>query len=195
MGKKVTVAQRRRLARRAALWPDSHKLIYDKREESGFCTVPRTLSLVGTLIKHLSARVDPSKAYWDLWLRQRDDGFVEVEDQEEMAASCGYVRPPRNVRTWREAIDELERLGFIKVAGKGTRKYAFILLHHPHDVVQWMRDTKPNSIPDWWWSLFENRVMDIGAKLRWTPPKAATKAALFEDFPEALDAEDDDLPF
>ena len=186
MGRKVTVMQRRRVERRSSLWPGSEHHIYDKKDESGFCTLPRTLNLTATLIKHLSAKKDPSRVYLELWFRQRDDGFVEVDDQEEMAASCGYSRAPRNVRTWREAIDELERLGFIKVGRKGTRKYAYILLLHPHDVVQQLRHTTPKAVPEWWWSLFENRIMDIGAKLRWTPPK---KLESFEDFPEALDGE------
>jgi hypothetical protein len=185
MARKITATQLRRVERRESLWPGSEALIYNRKDESGFCTLPRTLSLIATLIKQLSSTKDPSRVFLDLWFRQRDDGFVEVEDQEEMAASCGYSRPPRNVRTWREAIDELERLGFIKVGRKGTRKYAYVLLLHPHDVVQQLRHKKPKAIPDWWVSLFDNRVMDIGATLRWSPPAKTD----FDDFPEALDAD------
>ena len=186
MARKITVAQRKRLHRRDELWPDSKGLIYDRKDESGFCTIPRTLVLVSTLIKHLAPSKDPSKVYLDLWTRQRDDGFVEVWDQEEMAATCGYSRPPRNVRTWREAIDQLQELGFIRVAPKGTRKYGFLFLPHPHDVVQKLKHSNPKAVPDWWWSLFENRVLEIGATLRWKP---------VDDSPASLDAEDDNLPF
>jgi len=194
MARKLTHYDRRRLERRNSLWPESKALIYDKRNETGFCTVPRTLPLICTLIKHLSKRKDPSRIYLDLWSRQRDDGFVEVEDAEELAASSGYASPPRNVRTWREGMDELERLGFIQTAARGTRKHKYVLLFHPHDVAQRIHHESPKAIPEWWWDLFTNRVMDIRGKLRWEPPPARAEQS-FEDFPEALDDDDDDLPF
>src|SRR5687767_13078279 len=135
MTKKLTEYDRRRRELRNELWPDSEKAIYNRRDETGFCTLPRTLPLVATLIRHLSEK-DPSRAYLELWFRQRDDGFVEVEDPDEMAACAGYATGTRNVRTWREKLDELARLGFIRVKGKGNQKYRYILLLHPHDVVQ-----------------------------------------------------------
>lgn len=196
MARKMTEYDRRRLERRNTIWADSAKVIYDKRNESGFCTVPRTLGLVCTLIKHMSQKKDPSRIYLDLWLRQRDDGFVEVEDAEEMAASAGYWRTPRNLRTWREGMDELQRLGFIRTAARGTRKHKYVLLPHLNDVVQRIHHENPKAIPPWWWDLFSNRVMDIRAKLRWEPPKqkkSASKDDPFSDFPESLD--DDALPF
>jgi hypothetical protein len=166
MAKKITAYDMRRLARRDSIWPDSVEEIYNKANEAGFCTIPRTVSLVGTLIRHLSETKDPSRVYVDLWTRQRDDGFVDVEDPEELAQSAGYPIPPRNLRTWKEAIEELARLGFIKTSSKGTRKHKYVLLLHPHDVVEKMRAENPKAIPDWWWEVFVNRVQDIGAKLR-----------------------------
>jgi hypothetical protein len=193
MAKKLTQYDVRRREKRNALWDDAEAAIYNKREESGFCTVPRTLPLMTTLIKHLSPKKDPSRVYLDLWFRQRDDGFVESEDQEEMAACSGYPTGTRNVRTWRERLEELERLGFIRIKPKGTQKYRYILLLHPHDVVQRIRHKTPAAIPDWWWGYFESRIRDIRAELRWTPEVVA--AGDFDDFPGALNDEDDDLPF
>lgn len=165
MAKKITAFDTKRQARRDALWPGSVEEIYDKSDESGFCTIPRTMSLIAVLIRALSKK-DPSRIYIDLWSRQRDDGFIDVEDPEELAQSSGYPQAPRNVRTWREGIEDLVRLGFIKTSPRGTRKHKYILLLHPHDVVERIHDTEPGRIPEWWWSLFTNRVLDIGAKLR-----------------------------
>lgn len=193
MAKKLTQYDVKRRERRNGLWPESEKVIYDKREESGFCTLPRTLPLIATLIRHLS-KTDPSRVYIDLWFRQRDDGFVEVEDAEEMAASSGYATGTRNVRTWREKLDELRDLGFIKVAEKGTQKYRYILLLHPHDVVQRLRHENPKVIPDWWWSYFQSRVADIKAPLRWKPADSVKeKVADFEDFPGDLGDDEESL--
>lgn len=176
------------------MWSKAQEIIYDKRNESGFCTIPRSLALVATLIRHLSKR-DPSRAYWDLWTRQRDDGYVEIDDAAEMAAISGLTGT-RALKSWREKLDELERLGFIQIKGKGNQKYKYVLLLHPHDVVQKIRHETPDRIPDWWWSYFTTRIQDIGAKLRWEPPKAVTKNGSddFDDFPSAL-TDEDDMPF
>lgn len=192
MAKKLTVYDKKRQARRNEFWPQSSKVIYDKRDEAGFCTVPRSLAMIATLIHHLSKN-DPSRVYWDLWTRQRDDGYVEIEDAEEMAA-CSGLKGTRALKSWREKLEELQRLGFIRIQAKGNQKYKYILLLHPHDVVQQMKHADPAAIPDWWWSLFQIRMRDVGAKLRWSPPKAKV-ADDFEDFPNALSDEDDDLPF
>ena len=194
MPRKFTQYDRRRLARRNSIWDDAEPHIYNRKEESGFITIPRTLPLVCTLLKILGEKNDPSRVYFELWCRQRDDGFVEIDDGDEVAAAAGFYRgSTRRVRSLREALDQLEKLGFIRISGKGPRKYAFILILHPHDVVQRIKHEHPDWIPDWWWSLFSLRVQDIGAKLRWEPPKAAP--ATLDAFPEALDDEDDDLPF
>jgi len=56
MAKKITAFDRRRHARRDNLWNKDQEVIYDKRNESGFCTIPRSLALIATLIRHLSKR-------------------------------------------------------------------------------------------------------------------------------------------
>jgi hypothetical protein len=184
MPRKITSYDARRRALRNGLWPDSESVIYDKRDENGFCTVPRTLPLVATLLRHISAN-DPSRVYMELWFRQRDDGFVEVEDSDEMAAGSGYATGTRNVRTWREKLDELETLGFLRIKGKGNQKYRYLLLLHPHDVVQRIRSLSPEKIPEWWWGYFESRVRDIKADLRLNRPEKADLD--FADFPGTLD--------
>lgn len=159
---------RRRIELRDQLWPDSARIVWDRldRKEKGFTTIPRTLPLVGTLIRHLTDRLDASRTYFDLWGRSWDGGLVEIMDEEEMAASCGYAAAKRNVRTWRERMVALERLGFIRIQPKGTRKYGYVLLVHPHDAVERLRHDNDHDVPDWWWTLFLKRANEIRAVLR-----------------------------
>lgn len=159
---------RKRMELRDQLWPDAPVVVWDRsdRKEKGFTTVPRTLPLIGTLIRHLTDRLDASRAYFDLWGRSWDGGLVEITDEEEVAASCGYATAGRNVRTWRERMVVLERLGFIRIKPMGTRKYGYVLLIHPHDVVERLRHEDNARVPDWWWSLFLKRMNEIRAVLR-----------------------------
>ena len=64
-------------------------------------------------------------------------------------------------------MDALRSLGFIDVKPKPGRKFGYILVLHPHDVVRALRDT--GRVPNDWWELFESRLCDMGAELR-APP-------------------------
>ncbi|MCH8951826.1 MAG: hypothetical protein IID49_06865 [Proteobacteria bacterium] len=129
------------------VWRDADDVIWHRKSETGFCTIPRTLSLAATLIKHLGNRIDASRVFIDLWTRNFDDGLVVINDPEAMAASCGYARGGRGVRTWRQAIHLLEELGFIRLEAKGTRTYGYVLLLHPNDAVERLREK--GVVPDW----------------------------------------------
>ena len=159
---------KKRIELRDQLWPDSPEVVWDRtdRKEKGFTTLPRTVPLVGALIRHLTDRLDASRAYFDLWGRSWDGGLVEIDDEEELAASCGYTTSKRNVRTWRERMVTLEQLGFIRIKPRGTRKYGYVLLVHPHDAVQRLRHDDEHDVPEWWWTLFLKRTNEIRAVLR-----------------------------
>lgn len=57
-----TVAAARRLELRDQLWPDASSVVWNRKEEKGFCTIPRTLPLVMTLIDQLEKGKDASRA-------------------------------------------------------------------------------------------------------------------------------------
>jgi hypothetical protein len=157
-------AKERRARLRELQWgPGVDDSIWHKREK-GFCTIPRTLPLVVTLIRQLSRNVDAGRVYLDLWARQFEDGYVDVADEAELASSCGYANGSRGVKSWREAMKLLEDLGFITSKPKGQRKYGYVLLIHPHRVVAELLDMKGSKVPDWWVGLYERRLIEIGAK-------------------------------
>lgn len=158
-----TRAAAKRLQLRDQLWPNASNVVWNRKEEKGFCTVPRTLALLMTLIDQLEKGKDASRAYLDLWCRAFDEGFVEVTDESDFAYSAGYTHPNRNVRTWRERIDILKKLGFVRVAPKGSKKYGYMLLIHPHKVVKKIR--RGRRVPDNWWGAYTNRASQIGSVL------------------------------
>src|SRR5438067_8618891 len=107
--KKLSPAERRQVLRNQ-LFTGSSKKVWSRTDEDGFATIPRTLPLIATLIRLLTDDLDASRVYVDLWGRVYDEGLVDVLDEEEFAASCGYATPTRNVRTWRERIEALQEL-------------------------------------------------------------------------------------
>lgn len=158
---KKTASDRRRELR-DSLWPGSGKLIWSRKTDDGYCSVPRTLPLIMTLINMMSGKEgDASRVYFELWCRAYDEGFIEMADEADHAFAAGYVSS-RGVRTWRERMDLLTDLGFIKVKPKGSWKYGYVLLVHPHDVVETLKTTK--QVPDEWYSAYLHRSGQIGAR-------------------------------
>jgi len=160
---------------RDGLWPDADDMVWDRKAEKGFCTIPRTLPLLMSLIGRLSPKNkgDASRVYLELWTRAFDEGFVEIVDEEAHAFACGYETPGRGVRSWRERMDVLEELGFIRVKPRGSRKHGYVLLIHPHKVVESLREKRPGEIPEGWYSSFLERMVAIGA----APKKVLSKGA------------------
>jgi hypothetical protein len=164
LSKPLTKVAIRRQGLRDQLWPGETDKLWHRSTEDGYSTVPRTLPLVMTLIDELKDKGrDISRVYFDLWCRQFDDCFVEVTDEESFAYSSGFTTTGRNVRSWRERIDVLRELGFISVQPNGSRKYGYILLHHPHRVVLELK--AKNKISDAWWGAFSKRASEIGTEM------------------------------
>jgi hypothetical protein len=158
---KTKSAARRELVR-DAIWPDAVSVAWDRKKEKGFCTIPRTLPLIMTLIDHLQKGKDASRVYFDLWCRAFDDYLVEVRDEETLAYCAGYISG-RNVRTWRERIHVLQKYGFIRVEAAGTKRFANIFIVDPHKVVKALREK--DQVPRNWWSAFNQRAAEIGCVL------------------------------
>jgi hypothetical protein len=164
MAANKTPAQKRR-EQREALWPNSDSLLWTAKSAKGFFSAPRTISLVATLIRHLAPKLDPSRVYLDLWARNFEESIVDVGNEQDMAAACGYALGTRSIRTWRERIDALVKFGFIRVKPSGTRKHGHILLLHPDRVIATLRLRDDLTIPDWWLSLYDARMRDTGASV------------------------------
>ncbi len=151
---------------RDQLFPGSASEIYDRNIHDGFSTVPRTIGLILTLLEQLAAKgKNVSRVYSELWFRTTDCKLIEIEDEADIAYASGL-----SVRRWKERIDILEQLGFVRVAPNGARRYGYIFLPNPHDLVVQMR--RNGQISDEWWGAFTKRCSKIGYKLPGDQPPA-----------------------
>jgi hypothetical protein len=153
---------KRRLELRNQLWCDAPNVVWSRKENDGYTSIPRTIPLLALLISQLSEKGNPSGVYWDIWCRAFDEGFIEVTDEQEFAYSSGYTGN-RALRTWQEHIKALESLGFIRLAPKGNRQIGYVLLLNPYIVVKRLREE--GKVPEQaWWNAFTARMSQIGAK-------------------------------
>lgn len=131
---RVTAAQRRRLKLRDELWPDvTPDSLWSRTSFVGFTTIPRTLPLVLRIIDTLDKK-SAGRVYLDLWCRAFDDYVVEVRDEYEAAFASGYDGQ-RAIRSWRERVEVLESLGFVRTKTTPHGAYRYILILDPHKVI------------------------------------------------------------
>ena len=107
---------------------------------------------------------DPTRVYLDLWCRSWDEGIIEGIDPDAAAFSSGY-KGTRATRTWSEHMNELMKLGFIKIAPHGNSAIGHVLLVNPLDVVEELRGRKGIHISEEWWNAYLTRADAIGAVL------------------------------
>ena len=167
---------KRRTTLRERFWPNSGELIWSRHTHVGFTTIPRTLPLILRLIKELSpkGKGDPSRVYFDLWSRVYDEGFVEVTQPDDFAYAAGYTGT-RALRTWREHVQLLAHMGFIRTEEQGNRDIAYVLILNPHEVVAQLRSI--NKVPKEWWTAFVAQAEAIKADIPNTEESVSAKSA------------------
>jgi hypothetical protein len=156
--------QERRELMRNELWPDSEKLIWRSKGNSGFVPLPRVLPLIGELIRTAGGKGDPSRVYMDLWFRCFDDGYVQIDSVELLAFSAGY-QGTRATRTWKEHMLRLAELEFIMYRGNPANEFRYVLLIDPVVAAQSLRRRQPQLVSDEWWNNFAERLLAIGGTL------------------------------
>ena len=151
-------------ALRAVLWPNIDDLpIWNRQTSDGYTTVPRTLSQLGAIADALSGKGKPvMQTYLELWCRVYDNGFINLNRQQEIAFASGFSGQ-RAVATWRERMKRLQELQFIDIKEGPSGPYSYALILNPYWVIANHKHIKTKQLPqDRYVALFE-RVIEIGA--------------------------------
>ena len=156
-GKKVAKERREQL--RKDFWPDED--FWTASKAKGWFSATRTLSLILGLMdsKPLSGTRAPSKVYVELLTRHFDSGIIEMKSEDEHAYAAGYTGN-RAVRSWRERMQLLEELGFIKTKEAGGRSFHYVLLMHPTVAVKQLYGE--NKVSEDWWTTYRGRQAEVG---------------------------------
>ena len=155
-GNKSTGAERREKLRRE-FWRDEDA--WTGENEKGWFRAPRTLPLLLALLgeKGLSGNQDPTRVYVELLARHIDGGVIEMGHEGDHAFAAGYDGR-RGMRTWRERMRTLEKLGFIKTRRIGNQDFKYVLLVHPTTAIQHLRDS--GRVSDHWWDTYRARQLE-----------------------------------
>ncbi len=172
MERKPTAKQRKTKSQRFAqrmkerrddLWPDiPTDRIWNRIDSDGFTTIPRTLTLIGTVADLLAGKNKRvSAVYWGLWCRVVDTtGLVNIENEYELATEAGFSGE-RRIYTWRDRLKILIHLKFIEVQEGPKGPYQYVLIFNPYQVLydHW----KAKKFQKQYWISFIERADEIGA--------------------------------
>jgi hypothetical protein len=159
----ATVGRRKRDQLKTALAPDFEGKTWPRPGEVGWCKFPRATPAILRILDRVEIRGDRdlTRTLLDIWCRNYGDGFVELEDERHHASLAGLQPNSRGVRSWGERLDLLERLGFLKVLGRGAVRRAYVLVLDPNEAVLGLREE--GLVSDELWSQYQTLRVRAGA--------------------------------
>jgi hypothetical protein len=167
---KQSQTRRLRMAERAQQQLDLHfpdvpvTLLWRRKSNDGFTTVPRTLPIAMQAIDNQSKGSPAGHSLFCLWSRAPDNPLIMVEAPATFAAEAGFTGE-RAVDTWRKRMKTLRELEFIRTKQGPSGEFHFILLLNPNVAVELMR--KNGLVQDGLYGRFRDRVAEVGAAGDW----------------------------
>jgi hypothetical protein len=140
--------------------------IFDSKSAKGWRPVPRTFPLILALIHRLAPKGKAdgaARVYFELFMRDMGEGFVELTDEDAHAFASGYADSRSGVRSWRDCINVIVNLGFIKIQPNGMRSLGYALLLDPDKVVEGLLKKQSPNIPRGWLNTYQQRKVQTGA--------------------------------
>jgi hypothetical protein len=167
---KQSQTRRLKMAERAQQQLDLHfpdvpaTLLWRRKSNDGFTTVPRTLPIAMQAIDATSKGAPAGHSLFCLWARAPDNPLIMVEAPATFAAETGFAGE-RAVDTWRKRMKTLRDLEFIRAKPGPSGEFHFILLLNPNIAVERMRERK--LVQDGLYGRFRDRVAEVGAAGDW----------------------------
>lgn len=161
--KKVRSADAKRLALRNNFWPHiSDEVLWLRKGRVGFTTIPRTMSLIGRIMDHLSGKGTPVfGTYLALWCRVFDEAFVEIRNDKELAFESGFSGS-RGEATWRTRMRKLQTLGFIDIHKGLASDLQYVLIYNPIRVIAMIYE-REKLVRDTAYHALMTRLIEVGA--------------------------------
>lgn len=152
---------RRQLDARAKLWPEITDAMLWSMDSDGWSAVPRLMPLMMSIMDDLSGKGFPvSRTYLEMWTRLRDERFLTLNRPEEMAFHAGF-EGQRALRTWKDRVQRLSKLGFIGLMPGPLGDLSYAVFYNPYHVIK--RAYLAGKVQDKKWHALVIGANEIGA--------------------------------
>lgn len=138
-------------------WPP--QLVWRRKTNDGFTTLPRTMPLVMQVIDSQSKGQPAGHTLFCLWARSPDNPLVVIEHPATFAAEAGFDGE-RAVDTWRRRMKTLLALNFISAKKGPSGDFHYVLLLNPNVAVEllWQKQLIQAGL----YSRFLDRLAEVG---------------------------------
>jgi hypothetical protein len=131
-------------------------------DNDGWVALPRLMPLMLSIMDDLSGKGFPvSRTYLELWSRIRiEESFLALNRPEEMAFHAGF-EGQRALRTWRDRMQRLAKLGFIGVRPGPLGELSYVVINNPYHIIK--RAYLANQVHENKWQALVIRANEVGA--------------------------------
>lgn len=163
---KQASVKRLKMAERSQIQMDLHfpnydkRLIWHRKTNNGFTTLPRTLPIVMQAIDMQSKGKPAGHTLFCLWARSPDNAVITIENQFTFAAEAGFSGE-RAVDTWRKRMKKLRELQFIDTKRGSSGEFHYVLLINPNVSLEMMY--RNGQVQKEVYARFLDRLIDVGA--------------------------------
>lgn len=138
-----------------------NELLWQRKLNDGYSTIPRTLPLAMQGIDAQSKGQPAGHTLLCLWIRAPDYPFFTIDAPATFAAEAGF-EGERAVDTWRRRMRTLRDLGFVEAKKGPTGDFHYVLLLNPNVGIEKLnREGKVQTVL---YGRFRDRLIDIGAQ-------------------------------
>lgn len=137
------------------------ELLWHRKLNDGYSTIPRTLPLAMQCIDAQSKGQPAGHTLLCLWIRAPDCPFLTIEAPATFAAEAGF-EGERAVDTWRRRMRTLRDLGFIEAKRGPTGDFHYVLLLNPNVGIEKL--SRAGKVQTVLYGRFRDRLIDIGAQ-------------------------------
>lgn len=151
----------RQLAARAKLWPELSEASLWNMDNEGWVALPRLMPLMMSIMDDLSGKGFPvGRTYLELWARLREEQFLTLNRPEEMAFHAGF-EGQRALRTWKDRVQRLEKLGFIGLKPGPIGDLSYAIFYNPYHIIK--RAYLDGKVQEKKWQALNIRANEIGS--------------------------------
>lgn len=191
MAKRISA---KNIALREKLWPDLvHDEIWHHKDYDGFLSIPRTMPIILNIINDLTKGKPAGSTYFALWcMTFPKEMYVSLLNADDLAYFAGFTGQ-RAVRQWRDRMNSLADLGFVRVAEGARGKLSHAAIPNPHFVVRRLYKQKTPGLTQAAFNTLWERANEIGAtdiEIEMPDEKAEREAKA-----AAKNSFDDEIPF
>lgn len=137
------------------------ELLWTRKRNHGFATIPRTLPIAMQAIDAQSKGQPAGHVLLCLWMRAPDHPMLTIDAPAAFATEAGF-EGERAVDTWRRRMRTLRDLGFIETKQGSTGDFHYVLLLNPNIGIEKLN--RENKTQTSFYGRFRDRLIDIGAE-------------------------------